>query len=218
MADEKTGEPVVPGEQTIDKAEFEKLKGDYEALKKSNEDMHREFMGEEYLEFLNRKDNPPAKEAAKVETPALTDDLTPREKMLIERARKEAESKFESRLSETELKRKEENDARTHSEIKKFSTKHEDFDTYRPIMYGLSLDPKNADLGLDELYAKAKSHVKSLAGASEEDKEKSRKSGGEKPGASSASFKKGAGKLSFAEQDEDTWEEVVGSKGLPPAV
>ncbi|MEW5897427.1 MAG: hypothetical protein AB1668_07060 [Nanoarchaeota archaeon] len=45
-------------------------------------------------------------------------------------------------------------------EIAVFANKHKDFEQVRPIMYELSLDPKNASLSLQELYDLAKKRTK----------------------------------------------------------
>jgi len=217
--DQKTGDPK-SGEPQIDyKAELEKLKGENESLKKSNEDLRLEFMSEDYLDFLNHKDGKPAPAAKPAANTAPDEEnlkgLTPEQ--IYEKALKAAEEKINSKLTEFQQKQKEESDARTAAEVKKFAETHPDFERYRPMMYGLSLDPKNANDNLQELYAKAKEHVKALAGASEEEKEKSRRSGGEKPGYSTSSFKRDGKKLSAEEAYEEAWEEAVGKDGLPPA-
>lgn len=220
MSDDKSGEKPAEGEQIDYKAEIEKLKADNEALKKSSEDLKLEFMTDEYLDFLNNKSGAKSEPAKKEEKALPSDDefknLTPRQ--IYEKAIKDAEEKTNSKLNDFQATLKRESEEKTKSDVKKFAASHDDFDTYRPIMYGLSLDPKNADLNLQELYEKSKAHVKSLAGASDEEKVKSRKSSGEKPGHSSSSFQKGGKKLSADEAGEEAWEEVVGKSGLPPSV
>ncbi len=50
--------------------------------------------------------------------------------------------------------------SKREKEITDFSRRHEDFEQVRPIMYELSLDPKNKDLSLQELYDMAKKQTK----------------------------------------------------------
>lgn len=215
----KAGDATATGEQTDYKAEFEKLKTEHDGLKKSNEELRLEFMSEEYLNFLENKETHKPASKAEVKAPVVPDDewekLT--KKQVYEKALKDAEDKINSKFNEIQEAQKTESKAQTLSEVKKFFTNNPEAETYRSVMAGLASDPKYADLNLDELYKKSISYVKSLAGASEEEKAKSRKSAGEKPGSSSSSFKKAASKLSADEANEAAWEEVVGDKGLPTA-
>ncbi len=217
------GEQPASGEPQIDyKAELEKVKQEAESLKKQNEEIRLEFMGDEYLEFLDSK-NKLTPAPAKKEEPAtpVTDDefkgLTP--KQIYERAVKDAESKITEKLTEAEKRREEESRAVRKAEVDSFFQENPDAAKYRRIMFDLSHEPKLATANLEKLYKAAKDHVKSLVdGPTESEKEKSRKSQGEKPGMGSSSFQKGGKRLSAEEANDEAWEEVVGSKGLPPAI
>lgn len=210
--------------ETVDyKAELDKLKSDYENVKKANEDLRLEFMSEEYLNFLNAKDSkseaPAPKKEEQKQAPSPDDDWEKlSKKQIYEKAIKDAEERFNSKFSEREQAQKAEHDARIASEIKEFASSHSDFEAYRQVMVGLSYDPKYANYSLERLYNTAKDHVKSLAGASEEEKKKSKAAQGEKPGHASASVARGGKKLSADEINDETWNEVVGENGLPPAV
>lgn len=214
---DKANEPA--GDQIDYKAELEKAKAEAETLKKTNEELRLEFMGEEYLEFLDSK-NKQTQAPAKKEEPAAqaTDDefkgLTP--KQIYERAVKDAESKMTEKLTEAEKKREEESRAARKVEVDSFFQENPDAAKYRRIMFDLSHEPKLANANLEKLYKAAKEHVKSLVdGPTESEKEKSRKSQGEKPGMGTSSFQKGGKRLSAEEANEEAWEEAVGKNGLP---
>lgn len=224
MAEEsKTGEHLAAGETSIDyKAEYDRYKTENENLKKSNEELRLEFMSEEYLDFLNTKGTTTQTTVSKSEPKSTTEvedefkHLTP--KQIYDRALKDAEEKINFKMTEFQQQQKAEEQARIKEEIKGFATTHPEFETYRTVMHSLSLDPKYASQNLDQLLHSAKEYVKSLAGASEDEKEKSRKSIGEKPGHSTLSFQKGGKRISADEANELAWEESIGKGGLPPAV
>lgn len=209
-----------PGEPQVDyKAELDKVRAELDAQKKSNEELRIEFMGEEYLEFLDGKSKTPAAPAKKEEpAPPVTDDEFKglSAKQIYERAIKDAEEKMNSKLTEVEKKREDDARAARKSEVDSFFQENPDAGKYRRIMFDLSHEPKLANANLDKLYKAAKEHVKSLVdGPTEADKEKSRKSQGEKPGHSTQSFQKGTKRLSAEEANEEAWNEVVGKDGLP---
>jgi hypothetical protein len=197
MADEiidKGGDDVAKGgegaaaPETVAKGEFDRVSSELEELR-------GEVLSPEYLEFLANKDKPksaPAPEvksgvdegfggltAKQIEGMSKTELLRHAAKIAKEEAVREAEGvRRERSTGERENVRR---------EITAFAKRTPDFDKYRPAMHGLSLDPKNADMNLDELYAKAKT----LYGGTPEDvKNKQRKLSGEKPGGSSDSLVK----------------------------
>lgn len=210
------------GETQVDyKAEYEKAKQEAETLKKSNEELRLEFMGEEYLEFLDTKSKPAQKPADKVTETQVTDDefkgLTA--KQIYEKAVKDAEEKINTKLTEVEQKRQEESRAARKAEVDSFFQENPDAAKYRRIMFDLSHEPKLTNANLEKLYKAAKEHVKSLVdGPTDAEKDKSRKSQGEKPGHSTSSFQKGNKRLSADEANDEAWDEVVGDKGLPAAI
>lgn len=187
----KQGESNSQGDQIDYKAELEKMKQENDGLKKSVEDLRLEFMSDDYLEFVNTK-SAKSEEKPEVKTPEVSDDefskLT--SKQIYERAVREAEARAEAKLKALEQSRELSEKERIASEVEAFKRSHADFNDYRHIMSGFANDPKYAKHTLSELYDEAKSYVKRLhLGATEQEKERSRKSQGEKPGSSSSSFK-----------------------------
>ena len=208
-----SGEDTTKAELERVKAENALLKGDSDKLKQDLEDLRLEVVSPEYLEFLNSKDKG---DKGKLPDSKGDDDLsklTPQQ--AYERAKKELKEEMDSKLDE--LKKSQEDDARTSTSkmVAEFARDNEDFETYRPIMYGLSLDPKNKDLSLAKLYERAKEHVKSIhTGPTDEEKAKSRRSSGEKPGGASDSFDMSK-KYSPKEAADLAWDKAVGPSGLP---
>lgn len=208
------------GDQIDYKAELEKMKSENESLKKSNEDMRLEFMGDDYLNFLETKQKATQTTTTKDETKTTTtagddllDKLTP--KQAYELAKKEAAELASKEVQKFKEELANESKQKTANDVKKFFSNNPDAEKYRPVMYGLSTDPKHSNSDLDELYKLAKSHVKSLQeGATEEEKKRSQKSQGEKPGFSTSSFKPGDKKLSALEAGEKAWEETAAKSGF----
>jgi hypothetical protein len=189
-------------------------------LKQDLEDTRLEVMTPEYIEFLNSKDKKGSEASgAKKDAPSPTDDdlkgLTPAQiyKKAADELKKVAQdeaTKLREELSATSREQ-------TQRDVAVFARSHTDYEQYRPIMYGMSLDPKNKDATLQELYDSAKEHVKRLhVGSTETQKDRSRKTGGEKPGSASMSVKKDV-KLSAGQAADEAWDEVVGEGSLPPA-
>ena len=85
-------------------------------------------------------------------------------------------------------------------------------------MYGLSIDPKNANLSLQEIYDKAKSYVTWVNDqTSTKEKERKNSMAGEKPGADSASFQR-LKKLSADDAAKEAAKETIEKLGpLPQA-
>jgi len=173
-------------EETVSKGEYEKVLGELEGLR-------GEVLSPEYLEFLQAKDKP------KVEAPKTDDkggeliyglssaqieamskaDLA---KHIAKSVKEEASKEITRVRDEMTSGEKEQ----VKKEISAFARSHGDFDKYRPAMHGLSLDPKNADLTLGELYAKAKEMYPT--GPTKEEKEKAAKLKGEHPGGDNESY------------------------------
>lgn len=200
----------------VPKAEFEKVSASVTKMQQDLEDARLEMMSPEYLEFLSSKSQ--KKEEPKKEAPPVSDDefskMTP--KQIYERAK--ADTLAESKKAIDEMKKLDETRTKEtiQKEIKQFSVEHDDFEDFRPTMYGLSLDPKNKDLSLAQLYAKAKEQVKRISGVpSEEERKKSNKTKGEKPGGASMTYKREDKKIDANQAADEAWEEVVGDSGLP---
>lgn len=173
-------------EEMVSKGEHEKVLGELEELR-------NEVLSPEYLEFLaakdKPKDTPPAKTGGDVEViPGLTAaqvDAMSKADIVRHMAKLNKEEAEKAALKvRDELTSGERENVR--KEIAAFARTHADFEKYRPAMHGLSLDPKNADLTLDELYAKAKEIYPS--GPTKEEKERAAKLRGEKPGGANDSY------------------------------
>ena len=196
------------------KANVEKLAAEKATLEKDLETTRMEVLTPEYtkfLESLEKKSEPEDKKKEKDDTDEFS-KLTPKE--LFEKAKRAAVDEIEGKIKARDDESEKEKKARTATEIKDFAKDHPDFEQFRPIMYGLSLDKKNADLKLSDLYNKAKNHVKSLqAGSTDEDKDRGRRIKNEKPGSDSSSLDK-LKKMTNEEIAQESLDEV--SKTLGP--
>lgn len=211
MADEikPTGDDK---ESVVSKEDLDKATARAEKAEKDLEDVRMEVLTPEYQKFLDSlekggddkdkgKDEPKDK-AADEDFEKLS------KKELFERAVKQAEANIRGELSKKELDAKAQSDSRTKREIAAFAKTHDDYAKYRPVMYGLSLEIENADLTLEQLYTKAKAHVKALhGGPTEEEKAKSRKAVNEKPGGDSKSLER-LSKMSNDEIAQEAWTEM----------
>lgn len=175
----------------VAKSELDAANTKLEKMEQDLEDMRMEVMTPEYLEFLQAKEGGDKKDDKKEEPTDLADDKIEKmsKKELMEYMRKERRDEIAA-VKEAALKDyRNDNKVKVEGEIREFASSHEDYETFRPIMYGLSLDPKNKSASLDKLYNLAKAHVKSIhSEPSEEEKIKQRKLGGEKPGGGSTGF------------------------------
>jgi len=205
------------GLDTVSKADYEKALSDLSTLKEELEDARMEVMTPEYLSFLDQKEKGKDKEPDD-KLPADDELENLPKKKILELAEERAIKKMQKEINELKSGFESSSKAERAREVAAFARQHDDFETYKPIMYGLSLDKKNADLGLSELYEKAKKHVKELnTEPTEDEKNKQRKQKGEKPGGSSASTEKDK-KYTPEQAADEAWEEVVGDGELPPAV
>lgn len=198
-----------PPEGYIPKEQYEKEKGE---LQQQLEDLKLEIVTPEYIAFLEGKRAPapaPKAESEKVDFSKMTPDQIYAKAVADSKAATQAEidrvrTEFTSSSKESIKK-----------EIDAFARSTPDFEKYRPLMRGLSDLPKNKDLTLQELYNLAKEHAKGF-GPTEDEKGKSRRAGGERPGGSSPSVVKDK-KYTASEASEEAWEEVVGKEGFPAA-
>ena len=195
----------------ISKADHEKNMGE---LKQQLDDMRLEIMTPEYIAFL---ESAGTKKEEKRE-PAKQDDSTvDYSKLTTEQIVKLATEKARAESAEEVKRLRDEFSSRDNDAVKKeiasFARVTPDYERFRPLMYGLARDPKNADLSLKELYDKAKDYVKGF-GPSDDDKSKSRRSSNERPGGGSNSVIKEK-KYTADEAAEEAWNEVVGNDGLP---
>ena len=206
-------------EQGVSKEDFTSLQEKYNDATSKLDDMRLEVMSQDYIDFINSKDTgaPGKEEKKEVDTgkgkEGGDDDFEKMSKAdLVAHIKNEMKSAVNS-LQETFQSKDKEN---AKVEVQRFARLHDDFSTYRPIMYGISLDPKNKDLTLSELYDKSKEHVKRIHTApSDEDKSKSRNSSNEKPGGASGSFDSSK-KYSAEEAAKEAMDEVEQELGPIP--
>ena len=192
----------------VPKAEHDKNIGE---LQQQLEDLKLEMVTPEYIEFLEGKRAPKKEEPPKDKVDL--SKLTPEQ--IYEKVKTDLAAEQDKKLKELRDEFQSNSKESVQKEVSAFSRTHDDYEKYRPIMYGLSLEPKNKDLSLEELYNKSKEHVKGLV-TTPDDKDKSRRSSNEKPGSSSNSVKKDT-KYTPDSAAEEAWEEVVGKEGLPTA-
>ena len=220
---DKDGKPIGDkGVDTVSKADFDAKAGELTKAQQELEDMRLEVFSPDYMEFLDAKDKGKGVDKGKEEDKGkvgLTDEdlknLTP--KQLMEKAKdlakEELKADIEAAKNDAVSTVGKETRAR---EVAAFSRTHEDFETYRPIMYGISLDPKNKDLSLQELYEASKAHVARIhAEPSAEEKARQAKLASEKPGGDSQSFEKYR-KMSPEETAKESLQEVKDKLGPIP--
>ena len=171
------------------------------------EDLRAEVLTPEYIDFLNKRGKEDeGKDKDKGDAGAGEKDLEKMSKKeLIELMREGTKKDIDAVKKMFEADKK----AQSEKEVANFARTHDDFELYRPTMYGLSIDPKNNGKSLDELYSMAKEHHKKThTEPTEEEKKKSRKAGNEKPGSGSDSYEKDKNK-SDAELNAEAWDETV---------
>lgn len=205
--------------ETVAKADFEAKAQEAEKLKQELEDMRLEVFSPAYMEFLDAKEKGgKGKEEDKPKLDLSDDELsklTP--KQILEKAKEQAKAELRGEIETAKKEAVSTVDKdRRQREVAAFARANEDFETYRPIMYGLSLDPKNKDLTLTELYDKAHEHVKRIhTEPSKEEKERQARMATEKPGGSSESFEKYS-KMSPEQVAKESLEEVKSKLGPIP--
>lgn len=211
------------GEETVSKAEFDKLQATHDKAVKDLDDVRMEVLTDDYMKFLEDKgkggDADDKDKAGAATDTTITDEefskMTP--KQVYEKAKTDAIAAMKGH-SETATADalKKDKDAKA-VEVARFKRSHEDYDTYRPTMYGLAIDPKNADLSLQELYDMAKDNVKRIhTGASEKEKEDAKNAGGEKPDGDSDSVER-LKKLDEKEASAEAMAEVKDKLGPIPS-
>ena len=138
-------------------------------------------------------------------------------KEIYEAALKAATDANQKNLDELKSGIEDEKKSATQKEISRFAALHDDFEKFRPVMYGLSTEPKNKDLSLQELYTKAKVYVQDLPGTSKEAKTTQRNMWSERPGGASESMVDGK-RLSDKEATIEAVKEVEDELGPLPSV
>jgi hypothetical protein len=179
-------------QEVVLKTDFDSTQSKLEKTERDLEDTRMEVLTPQYDAFLKSLDQKEEKKEVKEEKTPSEDEfknLTP--KQIYDRALADVEKKLDAKLSAKDKELQDKEADNTKKTVAAFASRTPDYDVYRPVMYGMSLDPKNADLTIDQLYDKAKAHVKSIqSGSTEKEKEKSRKSHNERPGNDNESFAK----------------------------
>jgi len=188
--EEHTGD----NEDMVSKADLDEALTRNETLEKDLEDVRMEVLTPAYQRFLDSDGKTPEKTPdEKIPDASIPDDKFEKmtKKEIFDLAVTTAEERINGTLTQREQQSKELSKAKTQREVAAFAKTHEDYETFRPIMYGISLDPKHADKSLAQLYEAAKTHVKSIhSEPSDAEKEKSRNSVNEKPGGDASSLAK----------------------------
>lgn len=213
------GDQALPAEEpkTVSKEDYDKLASDNAKLKADLEDLRTEVMSQDYLDFLAAKDG---STAAPATPPKQEDDqfkgMT--SKQVYEKAVADATAAMKKEIESVKTSSENASKEAYRKEVAQFSRTHADFEQMRPIMYGLSLDPKYADSNLQELYDAAKAYVKSVhTEPSDVDKARSRRSSNEKPAGAPSSMKPKK-EYSAESAAEEAWDEVMQGGELPPAL
>jgi hypothetical protein len=208
------------GQDVVPKADFEAKTQEVEKMKQELEDMRLEVFSPAYMEFLDAKEKggKPKEEAPKKEE--LPEDIEKMSKKeLLERAKQLAKEELRADIDKAKTDAIDTVGKETRQkEVAAFARGHEDFETYRPIMYGLSLNQKNKDLSLQELYDLSKEHVKRIhTEPSPEEKARQAKLASEKPGGDNQSFEKYQ-KMPAEQVAKESLEEVKAKLGPIPQV
>lgn len=206
-------------QDTVSKADFDAKTGELTKAQQDLEDMRLEVFSPEYMAFLDAKDGKGKPPIVEPRGNVITDDDIEKlsKKDLLARAVKIAEENLQSKIDAAKTDAVSTVGKETRArEVASFARGHEDFETYRPIMYGISLDPKNKDLSLQELYEASKAHVARIhTEPSAEEKARQARLSTEKPGGDSQSFEK-YGKMSADEIAKESMAETKAKLGPLP--
>ncbi len=205
-------------EDMVSKADLDAALARSDKLEKDLEDVRMEVLTPEYQKFLDADDKGTGDKKPPASDDTLSDDKFEKmtKKEIFDLAVKTAEERISGTMSKRDEANKASDAARTKREIDSFAKEHSDFETFRPIMHGLSLDPKHGDKSLTQLYNIAKEHVKAIhREPTDDDKAKSRRSSNEKPGMDSSSLEK-LSKMSNEEIANEAFAEVENALGDIP--
>ena len=209
----------------VSKEDFEAMKTENAKLKDDLEDIRLEVVSPEYMEWVNSKkgggdegDKGGDKGGSDKVFGDLTEDAIEKmsKKDLLLKAVDIAKGGFKKDIEGLTSSSKKDAEARREREIGVFKRSHEDFETFRPIMYGISLDPKNRDYTLQELYDASKAYIGRIhREPTKEEKEKQARLQNEKPEGASESVEELA-KLSADEAADKAMDEVREKLGPIP--
>lgn len=217
IKDQKTGDEV---KDTVAKADYEAKISELTKAQQELEDMRLEVFSPEYMAFLDAKDKGKGNEKKDEEkTTELKDDDIEKlsKKELLARAKELAKEELKKDIEAAKTDAISTVSKETKNrEVAAFARTHADFEKYRPVMYGLSLNPKNANLSLQELYDESIAYIKRNAEPSEEEKKRQASMSTEKPGGDNQSFEKYK-KMSAEDTAKDSLAEVKAKLGPIPS-
>ncbi|HEY6436140.1 MAG TPA: hypothetical protein VIY47_06095 [Ignavibacteriaceae bacterium] len=159
-------------------------------LEKEVEDVRMEVLTPQYTAFLDSYNKGQSEGSNKSKEPPPGDEIDFEKltkKQIFEMAKKAAVDEVNGTLTKKQQETQVERDKKHQKTIIEFAKQHEDFEKFRPTMYGLSLKEENQDLTISQLYTKAKEHVASLNGEFIKDK---KRTSNERPIGDSQSFEK----------------------------
>ena len=220
---DKDGDKSGDKDDAVSKADFDALQDKYDKSNKDLEDMRGEVMSPDYLDFLDAKDRGDDKDNKSGDDKKSADGTSDEDwenmskKDLYTKARADAKKDLQGDIDKITTDRDSDRKSSNRAEVARFSRAHDDYETYRPTMYGLSRDPKNADLSIQELYDRAKEHVAGIhTKTSDTEKKRQEKLKGEKPGDSTSSYES-TKDLSSAEATKQAADEVEKELGPIPS-
>lgn len=217
--DGENGDDSGNSDNTVSKAEFDALQAKFEQTNKDLDDMRGEVMSPDYLDYLDSKDKGiEDKNDTKSKESEISDDVFENmsKKDLYAKAKADAKAELKGDIDSIKLDNEQRRKEANRQEVARFSRTHDDYERYRPVMYGLSIDPKNSNLALQELYDKAKEYVTGMrVETTEAEKKRQTRLKGEKPGSSTASYEKNK-KLSVDEATAQAASEVEDELGPIP--
>lgn len=203
----------------VTKADLEAAVAEKDRLAKDLEEMRLEVLSPEYMQFLqNKGDGTVKKPEAKPEE--LTEDKLEKmsKKELLAFAEKNAKDALKKEMDDLKAESKKDRDSRSAREIAAFAEAHDDYETFRPIMHGFSLDPKHSNKPLSSLYNLAKEYVGRVQKKpTEEEIAAKKKLSTEKPGGSTDSYED-LRKLNTKDATAKAMEEVKDKLGSFPTV
>ena len=220
FAEEDAGGGEDKDKDIVSKADHDALVANNAKLTKDLEEMRMEVLSPDYMTYLSNKGTKKeeTEEKAKAKETELTEEalgkLSPKE--LLALAEKNAKTALQGEMDKLRAETATDSRARSKREIAAFASTHDDFEEYRPIMHGFSLDPKHSHKPLATLYKEAKEYAARFrAVPTEEEKKKQKGMSTEKPGGGSESYAD-LRKLSTADATAKALDEVKKELGPIP--
>jgi len=200
----------------VPKGDYDKVSGEYSKLQGDFEDLKMEILSPEYMAFLDAReqgdtDKPPEKKSSPEDIYA---GMSPAQIAAAVKAELLGEIEQVKASTNQTLAEREANS--TKRQVAEFAKSHDDYDKYRPVMYGLSLDPKFKDASINDLYVASKEHMRRLnADELAGERARQQKLSGERPGGASASYDD-LKKLTASQASDKAFNDVYDKLGPPP--